>query len=527
MATDARRAILIGSGAGGLAAAAHLARDGFEVEVLEQSAQLGGYLNPFEREGFQFDPGLHSVGECRPGQLLHEALAGLGVDVGALFVELDPDAFDVYRFPELEVRRCSGLDAYRDRLADVFPYERQGLGRFFDAVRKFGRFERNVLGPPNGHSGAERLWSILDAPTYLRWSGRTFGELLHETLSDPRAHAVLAAASGAYGLPPSRAAASAGIELFLHFADGAFFPRGGGGALRDALLDAGRRHGARYRTEARVTHIEVRDGRATGVILEDGERLQADVIVSDADPVLTFGQLVPKDALPARLREKVRRTEPSLGTFSIYLGMRRDVTRHGLGRGNVWDHPSLDLEALYAPALQGRLPEQWALLLSPNATKDPTGSMAPPGGSTLEVVAFVPYAPFARWHGTAPDARPAEYHELKEKVADRVLDTVERRWPGLVGDVAVREVSTPLTNEHYTLAPRGGAYGPALTPAQSGRRRFSTRTPVGNLFLAGAGVLGDGVAPCLASGKMAARAAARSMAARRWWAPPVLRPSPA
>ncbi|MCZ7687061.1 MAG: NAD(P)/FAD-dependent oxidoreductase [Sandaracinaceae bacterium] len=520
------RAIIIGTGAGGLAAAAYLARDGFDVLALDQSAHLGGYLNPFERGGFQFDPGVHYVGECRPGQTLYEVLSGIGIDPTALFCELDPEGFDVYRFPGLEVRACRGLDAYRDRLADVFPHERQGLGRLFDVVRSFGAFLRALAAVQGGRFRAEHARGLLSAGTFFRWSGSTLAALLEETLRDPRARAVLAAAGGTYGQPPSRASAAAGIGVLLHYADGAFFPRGGSAALRDALVGAARKNGASFRTGARVSRIVLRGGRAAGVELEGGERLEADVIVSDADPMITFGELLPSDALPTRLLEKVRRTEPSLATFAVYLGMRRDVRDRGLGRFNVWDYPDWNIDALYAPVFEGRMPDEPLLFLSPNASKDDSGAMAPAGTSSLEVHTFAPYSMFERWRGTPLEDRGHEYQAEKERIAARILESLERRWPGVVGDVVVREISTPLTNEHYTLAPRGGAYGPAFTPAQAGLRRFRTVSPVRNLFLAGAGVFGDSVTLCLASGRVAARAAARALAARRRLAPWARAPRP-
>lgn len=82
----------------------------------------------------------------------------------------------------------------------------------------------------------------------------------------------------------------------------------------------------------------------------------------------------------------------------------------------------------------------------------------------------------------------------------------------MIGDVAVREISTPVTNESYTRAVRGGAYGPAMTPEQYGFRRFRTRAPIARLVPAGAGVFGGGVTACLESGRFAARAAAREVA---------------
>lgn len=520
------RAIIIGTGAGGLAAAAYLAKDGFDVLALDQSEHIGGYLNPFERSGFQFNPGVHYVGECQPGQTLYEVLAGLGMEPSSMFCELDPEGFDVYRFPGLEVRACRGLDAYRERLSEVFPHERQGLGRLFDIVRSFGAFMHSLAALQHGRFRAQHARGLMNAGAFFRWTSRTFKELLEETLHDPRARSVIAAAGGTYGLPPSRASAAAGLGLLLHYDGGAFFPRGGAAALRDTLVDTARRHGARFRTGARVSRIVLKDGRVQGVELAGGERIEADVVVSDADPVITFGELLPADALPSRLVEKVRRTEPSLGTFAVYLGMRRDLRHHGLGRFSVWDYPDWNIDALYAPVFEGRMADEPMFFLSPNSLKDDSGAMAPAGGSTLEVITFAPYSIFERWRGGRPGGRGPEYEAEKERIAGRLLEAVDRRYPGLVGDVAVREITTPLTNESYTLAPRGGAYGPAITPAQAGFKRFRPITPIGNLFLAGAGVFSDGVAPCLASGRVAARLAARSVAARKRWAPWVRLPRP-
>ncbi len=96
-----------------------------------------------------------------------------------------------------------------------------------------------------------------------------------------------------------------------------------------------------------------------------------------------------------------------------------------------------------------------------------------------------------------------------------MLATLERSWPGLVGDVEVQLVSTPLSNTDYTRAVQGGLYGPAQTLTQFGPRRSATVTPLRGLFLAGAGVNGGGVATCLSSGRIAATLAAGRKAGLR------------
>lgn len=504
-----RRAVVIGTGAGGLAAAGFLARFGFDVTAVEQGHQLGGSLAPFERQGFTFDVGISYVGHCRPGQFMYEQLAALGIDASALFSELEPDGFDIYRFPDFEVRNCAGLDRFHGRLLALFPEEEAGLAAVFEAVA--GVRDLMALGtrPRHGRLHASDLAPLRVLPTLWHWSRRTWGDFLEHNLKDERARAALSAMCGDWGLPPGRAAAMTALGVIADYSDGAFFPKGGGRALLAALVDAAQAHGATFRTHAAARRILVSRGCVTGVELEDGEALEADVVVSDVDPTVTLGHLVGPEHLPARLRARVARTEPSLGMAVVYLGLRRDLRQHGMSAANLWSYPSTDLDGLYEPLGRGELPPELPLFLSSNSLKDTTGSLAPPGCSTLEVAAFVPEAMFARWASLPAGARGEDYQALKEQLADRMLREVEARFPGLVGDVAVREVATPLTWLDSLRAPHGGSYGPAMTPLQTGRFRFRTRTPVEGLFLAGQGVFSMGISPVLLSGRLAAHAAER------------------
>jgi all-trans-retinol 13,14-reductase len=500
-----RKAVVVGTGAGGLTAAAYLAKDGFDVVAFDQADRIGGFLAPFALDGYTFDPGVHYVGRARPGQALDGVLGALGIDVGRSFVEMDPDGFDAYRFPGFEVRMCRGLEHYRDRLIEAFPAERDGLRRVFEVVHRFG--EVRPLLSLHQRPTLSQLRTALHLPSVLRWERATFGEFLGHYLKDPRARAVLAAPDGDVGLPPGQLGALAGIGVLDHYLDGAFFPRGGSGALRDALVSSAERHGARFRTHADVTEILVREGVVTGVRLAGGERIEADVVVSDADPTVTFGKLLARDAVPSKLRSKVERTRPSLSAFVIYLGMKRELRSRGFGSFNVWDYPSWDLDGLYAPVLAGELPHELGIFLSSSTERDDSGKLAPSGCSTLQIATFVPWEPFSAWADKPPGERGPEYRQLRQDFSDRMMEAVEKRWPGLVGDVAVQRVATPLSNTDYARGVRGGIYGPAHTPDQIGRRRFQTRTPIGGLYLTGAGVYGCGVVGCLAAGRAAAAVA--------------------
>ncbi|MEM7158107.1 MAG: NAD(P)/FAD-dependent oxidoreductase [Myxococcota bacterium] len=503
----ANKAVVIGTGAGGLTAAATLAQSGFEVVALERAKQLGGFLNPFKRRKYHFDPGVHYVGTAWEGGMLNRVLGRFDIDATELFCEMDPDGFDVFRFPDFEMRVPKGLDRFRARMHEAFPADTREIDAFFDKladVHALSLRKKMGLG----------LAQLRGAGLSARWYLQTFSQLLEGSFKNPKIRAVMAAQCGDYGLPPSRAPAVLGAALVLHFIDGSYFPRGGSGSLRDALVDKGRAMGASYRRRAEVAKIEVKNGRVRGVTLADGEFIEADVIVSAVDPTLTYGKLIDDEHLPRRLVRKVRRTVPSVASLCVFLGLERDLRDHGMGAFNVWDYPSWDIDSVFGPTCDGTLPDDYGFFLSPNSLKDDTGTMAPEGCSTLEIVTLAPFQPFAAWQNEKALKRSESYEAFKSEAADVLMASVERRWPGLVGDVAIKDVATPLTNQHFVGSPDGAIYGPSAIPAQFGHRGFRPTGPVGGLFLAGAGVFSPGVVPSLATGVVAGKAAAASVRSR-------------
>jgi all-trans-retinol 13,14-reductase len=504
----AKKAIVIGTGAGGLMSAAYLAKYGFEVVALEKASSIGGYLKSFSRKGYHFDPGIHYIGECNRGQTGHRILSGLGLDADDLFCELDPECIDIYRFPDFEIKLCKGIDAYRDRLAEQFPNEMVGIDRFVDSINKVREVRSMVNTFVYSSPALSDLPAMAKIPLYLPFITRTgrndYATFLQSITSNVKLQAVLSGILGCIGVPPSQASSLLALLVFLHFVAGGFFPKGGGSSLRDAIVRVAERNGAVFRTRADVSKISLKDGRATGVVLSDGEEIEADVVVACVDPVITFGSLIEHSNLPAGLNKKVINIKPSVGGYYIFLGMKRDLSRHGLGPFNIWDFPTYDMEELYRDALMGNLVDPKGIFISPNSLKDTSGKLAPEGSSVLEFVTMVPYEPFSKWEELPSNKRGPEYEDFKNRYGELVLDRVKQNYPDLIGDIEVQIFATPLTNEYWVNAVKGSIYGPAMSKGQTLWSRFNTRTPFKNLYLAGSGVLGAGVVSCLLSGVVAA-----------------------
>lgn len=496
---DAWDTIVIGSGSGGLTAAVALARAGQRVLVLEQHYLPGGFCQSFSMDGYRFSPGVHYVGGLGPGGALRRLYEGLGLGEDLEFCELSPEGFDHFLIEGERFDVPKGFARWFARLCERFPHEREGLKAYFDTLHAVhaavARSEQTLSFPAC-------LTLPFRAPALLRWGFSTQGALLDRTIRDSMLRAVLSAQSGNHGLAPSRVSLPLHAAMTTHYHDGAYYPRGGAKRIPQAMIKALRRLGGQIRLRARVRRILVEGGRAAGVELASGERLSARHVLSNADPALTFGRLLPPEH-GVREHRKARRMLRSVSTLSVFCAVEMDLAALGYDSGNYWWYRRRDVGELYERQ-EKALPEAAVdgLFLAITTLKDP--GRRPSGYHTIEMFTFVPHAPFARWQGTAPSERGPEYERFKESLGDKLVVAAEQVIPGVARAMRFRSVATPLSNVFYCDAPEGSAYGTAKTPWQLGPFSFTAETSVPGLFSCGASILSHGVAGTAVTGLQAA-----------------------
>lgn len=517
---------IVGAGLGGLTAAAYLARAGIKVAVFDQHYVAGGCCTQFSRGGprnrYNFDIGLHYIGDCGPGGKIPQILAGLGIDLDV--VPLDADGFDVLVFPEFRFPIPVGLDAFRDRFVQMFPRERRGIDRYVRFLREIDalltRVDRN-----KGRMSWGIVWHAL---TRGRLAGKyrdaTLKDLLDSCSSDPQVRAVMAGQNGDYGLPPSRVSAALHAGLSNHYFHGAYYPRGGGQIIADRLSQVIEDGGGSVHLRRGVEKILIEDGRAVGVRTRDhkglAHELRAGAVLSNADLRETLERLLPSEALPEAWRQRSQGFEMAAAIFMTCLGIRGDMRERGMKAANYWQFDGYDFEAFYDTA-RDMVPR--GAYITSATMKDPaTRHHAPAGISNVEAMTVLSGKP-EHWgiRGRAGDRaqnweykHDAHYLELKARIEQDMIARVDALFPGSRAAVEFCESATPMSHIRYTRATDGTGYGLAATPAQFFEHRPGYSGPLPGLFFAGASTrAGHGVLGAMLSGQRCARRIAREFGA--------------
>jgi phytoene dehydrogenase-like protein len=498
--------IVIGSGSGGLTSALALARAGQKVMVLEQHYAPGGWCHNFTRGGFTFSPGVHYVGRLGPGGSTRQIYEGLGVANELIFFEQNPEHYEHCHIGGVKFDYHAHLPTMTTRLLQRFPHEQKGLGDYMDLLQNLIRqfpliFEINSLK------------DVILMPYRTRHIGRyglySLKRILEDRIGDPVVRGILSIQCGDQGLPPGRTMMMLHAGLARHYEHSGFYPRGGGGAIAQALVKAIRRTGSAVKMGVGVDKILTephgRRRRVVGVKLADGQELRARHVVSNADPHKTFYGMVGAEHLSGKLKNRLNKTRYSLSSLLLFLAVDMDVKAAGLDSGNIWYSSEPDFDKVYLKAQEPGLYEKdafEALFISAPTLKDPTRYNG--RGHTLEIVTLVGYEVFRQFADTASGARPRAYEILKQKIIKMFFNTLEKVIPGIKKHVVFCELGTPLTNSHYVDVTDGCAYGTEKNYSQIGPMAYRVRTEIEGLRLAGASTASHGVAGAAGSGLQAA-----------------------
>jgi phytoene dehydrogenase-like protein len=495
-------AIVIGGGHNGLTTAAYLARAGRKVLVLERRHVLGGAAVTEEVfPGFQFSVCSYVVSLLRPEIIRELDLPRHGLEILPLdgtFTPM-PNGDHLWRMSDHALTR---REIYRHSPLDAEAYD-----EYAKAMVEMARFVKPILSmvPPDpfapdveGLRGMAHMYqrfralSTADRHNLLQLMTVSAVDLLDRWFETDVLKATMSA-SGIIGTFLGVRSPGTAYVLLHHYMgeiDGAFrawgLSRGGTGAISLAIAGAAQEAGVEVRSATGVAHIAVKDGRATGVVLEgSGDVVEAKLVISSLDPHRTFLRLLDPATLPGDFVEEVRRYKlrGSSGKVNMALDALPEFTAlpgHGAHlRGAISISPGVEyMERAYDDAKYGHFSRRpYMDIVIPSLT-DP--SVAPPGKHVMSC--FVQYAPYKLAEG--------DWDTQKEAFGDTVVDTIAEYAPNLKKIILHRQVLTPLDLEREWGLTEGNIFQGELSMEQlfflrpvPGWARY--RTPVRSLYMCG------------------------------------------
>ena len=500
-------AIVIGSGIGGLSVAATLAKlANKRVLVLEQHYTAGGFTHTFRRPGYEWDVGVHYIGDVSHPRGNARRIFDFLTDGELDWADMG-DVYDRIILGENSYDYVKGLENFRSQLHEYFPSEKDAINQYLEKVlstaKKAQLFFAEKAVPPF----VSKVFGGMMRRGLLKEAARTTREVLEEITQNQELIGVLTGQFGDYGLVPSESSFFMHAMVTSHYFRGAAYPTGGSARIAETILPVIERAGGAVITSAEVDEILLDDGQAVGVKLVNGREFRAPRVISDAGAVNTFTRLLPDDAAKATgFPAKVDDIGASVAHLSLYVGLEGTSEELGLEKTNLWVYPDHKHEENFK-RFQGDIhaPLPVVYLSFPSA-KDPDFDRRYPGRSTVEAVTLGPYKPFRAWENTSWKKRGAEYDELKASLSERLLDTLHKHAPGTRGKVEIAELSTPLTTRNFAAHPQGEIYGLQHTAHRFEQRWLRPRTPIKGLYLTGADVCSAGVVGAMMGGMLCSSA---------------------
>jgi all-trans-retinol 13,14-reductase len=497
-------AIVIGSGIGGLCSAALLSQMGKKVIVLEQHYTAGGFTHAYERNGYEWDVGVHYIGDMGrkgAGRGLFDFISG-----GQLqWAEMDP-VYDRIILGDEQFDFVAGKDNFKASLKQQFPDDAEAIDQYVDLVLATTKYMGNISQLKAMPSSVAKLMSMSAKNRLPDYALDSAYNVLKGLTDNEKLIAVLCGQWGDHGCPPKESVFLMHALIAGHYFNGGFYPVGGASKIAETIIPQIQVSGGDVFTYADVQEILVADSRAVGVKMADGHCLYASSIISNAGVVNTFDKLLPREvSTKLGYQQKASELSRSMSHAGMYIGLKGTAEELQLPKTNLWiyldEHHDANVEALRKDP-SAPLP---LVYVSFPSAKDPDFQRRYPGRSTIEIVVGpCDYEQYRQWADKTWGKRGDDYEALKQDLSDRMLAALFRQMPHLEGKIDYSEVSTPLSTSHFCRYEHGQAYGLAHHKDRFKQDWLKPKTSLPGLYLTGQDVVSCGVVGALMAGMITA-----------------------
>ncbi len=462
-------AIIIGSGMGGLTCGALLSKEGLKVCVLEKNRQVGGCLQTFVRDKVIFDSGVHYVGGLDKGQNLYKIFTYLEIMDKIKLEKLSEDAFDyiLFEHDDNKYPMAQGYENFIRQLLNYFPDEENALRAYCDKMKyvcdKFPLYNLNF--------GEE-----FEKTVVMQIGTKEFIESITD---NKKLQEVLAGNNMLYAGSPDKAPFYVHALVLNSYIESAWKFVQGGSQISKYLLQTIRKYGGEVKRHCEVTKLLEKDGRIDHVLLSNGKRLFARNFISNIHPATTL-KMLDSSIIREAYRKRITTLSNTVSCFIVNIVLAKNSFKYSKSNyyfnkeDAVWNN--LDYN-------EDDWPKNYAIFLSP--CKDNNCY-----AETVTLFSYMHYDEVKKWEHTfnttsKEEDRGEDYEIFKKRKAEKLINEVEKRFPGLKDCIQTYYTSTPLTYRDYIGSDDGSLYGIERDYKNPLKTFISPKTKLKNLLFAG------------------------------------------
>ncbi len=452
--------IIIGAGNAGLASGSTLVEHGKKVAIFEKHNIPGGCGTSFRRGRFEFEVALHQLSQMgtpeKPGPL-REQFKRYGIEDKIDWIEIE----SLYKI-NLPDGRGVALPASREGaekvLIETFPHEKENILKYYEMVYKFNdeisafmASSAKSTGEPSAlKKGVMKMMFPKMYKTLAKYAVRSTEDVLNEFFKTKEVQLCLSAYWCFMGVAPDKFPFSILARCtHIYTEDRPFYLRGGSQVMSQALADYVSNNGGDVFYNNGVKKIIIENGKAVGVIAEDGEEYRAKQILSNVSPTVTYAGLVGEENTPVEAREYLKPYKPGISALTCFIGLDCPPEEVGFTDSFNLTYNSLDENRDFLNSYE--LDTSIDPIISTCYTID--DPMVSPLGTSILTAGTLKYS--EAWERLSPE----QYYEAKYKAANTIIDRLETKYPGLRSHIEEIEVATPLTHMRYLGHPSGAIYG--------------------------------------------------------------------
>jgi all-trans-retinol 13,14-reductase len=455
--------VIIGGGLGGLLCGNILSREGFNVCLVEKNLKLGGSLQTFGRKGCIFNTGLNYTESLDDGQVLNQYFRYFGLMEKLKLQKLDKSGFEVISFHDGLYRFAMGETEFVNTLTQDFPAERKGLQAYSDRIRE-------VCSSISLYTLREEQLSIME--NYDLSLGAA--DYISSVISDPRLRYILAGNNLLYAGHERK------TPLFIHalinhsFIESAWRIVDGSHQMVDILRSSFQSNGGSVLMGSKAIKLSGDKEAILGVLLENGNFIEGKYFIAGIHPDQVLGMVEPGTIRPA-FASRIRGLDNTMGMFTVYLVFKKNSFPY---MNHNFYHFNQDNTWVASDYRVSQWPQNYLFM---NTATSGSAAYAESGS----VITYMDFHELQKWEHTFTGNRGDDYLAFKEARAEKLLDALEKQFPGIRNKVAAWYTSTPLTWRDYTGTRAGSAYGILKDYNHPLESMIMPRTKIRNLFLTG------------------------------------------